>query len=382
MAGFSQARQHFLLPGGHFLAILFGTPRKAGIASVGSIMRVLIAETDDLWVLNHCTKYLARAGDPGKTCAEAWRFPLITPDRRPLPEGSADSCNEVTFVFRADPRTAAPDKVAVLGTFATLHEPLPLRPIHFLDEETGYHALTCVVPKGQVHTYQFVVDGRLMPDPINPQRVELANGKTWSRFFTDGYLQPLVLEMWEVRLLTRLTQHILPFRVPDAEDFLKRYAQGMLRQAKDAEVGTLYHLDESVGEVNGIDKMLAREESHRLVDYRICLKQIDALLRRRYPHVEPSQLPRPVFTGLYRDMARNSVEGWDYAAYASPQFFLYLLRRHTVTAAFGHPRYAGNVGAAGWAYLAERYTDPETGETLFDWRAAHEKPLGVNEDYR
>jgi len=345
-------------------------------------MRARIVETDDLWVLNHCTKYLARAGDPGKDCAEAWRFPLITSDRRERAGGSDDSRNEVTFVFRADPRADAPRQVAVLGTFATLHEPLPLRPVLFLDEETGYQALTCVVPMGQVHMYQFLVDGRLMLDPINPQRVELENGKTWSRFFTDRYLQPLVLEMWEVQLLTRLTQHILPFRIPDAEDFLKRYAQGMLRQAKDAEVGTLYHLDESVGEVNGIDKLLAREESHRLTDYRICLKQIDTLLRGRYPHVEPSQLPRAVFTDLYRDMARNSVDGWDYAEYGSPQFFLYLLRRHTVTAAFGHPRYAGNVGAAGWAYLAERYTDPETGETLFDWRAALEKPLGQNVDYR
>jgi hypothetical protein len=341
----------------------------------------MIVETEDLWVLNHCTKYLARAGDPAKTCAEAWRFPLITPDRRERADG-LDDCNEVTFVLRADSRTDPPHQVAVLGTFAPLHEPLPLGPVRFLDEPTGYYALTCVIRKGQVHRYQFLVDGRLAPDPINPQRVELENGKVWSRFFTDGYLQPLVLEMWEVQLLTRLTQHILPFRVPDAECFLRRYAHGVLRQAKDAEVGTLYHLDESVGEVNGIDKLLAREESHRLVDYRICLKEIDTLLRRRYPHVEPSQLPQAVFTELYRDMACNSVDGWDYTAYTNPQFFLYLLRRHTVTAAFGHPRYSGNVGGAGWAYLTERYTDPTTGETLFDWRPALEKPLGVNEYYR
>jgi hypothetical protein len=342
----------------------------------------MTVETEDLWVLNHCSRYLTRAGDLARACAEAWRFPIIAPDRRAQADDRDDLYNEVTFVFRADPRTDAPRQVAVLGTFATLYEPLSLRTVRFLEEETGYFALTCVVPKGQVHRYQFIIDGRLMPDPINPQRVVLENGKVWSRFFTDGYLQPLVLEGWEVQLLARLTQHILPFRIPDAEDFLQRYAKGLRRQAKDAEVGMLYHLDESVGEVNGIDKLLAREESHRLIDYRTCLKEIDTLLRRRYPHVEPSQLPGSVFTELYRDMARNSVEGWDYAAYTSPQFFLYLLRRHTVTAAFGHPRYSGNVGAAAWAYLAERYTDPTTGETLFDWRAALEKPLGLHSDYR
>jgi len=340
----------------------------------------MIVETDDLWVLNHCTKALARAGDPARTSAEAWRFPLITPDRRERPAGR-DDFNEVTFVFRANLQAESPDEVAVLGTFATLYEPIPLRAIRFLEEDTGYYALTCVVPKGQMHRYQFVVDGCLTPDPINPQRVERENGKVWSRFFTDGYLQPLVLETWEVQLLTRLTCHILPFRVPDAEDFLKRYAQGLRRKARDAEVGMLYHLNESVGEVNGIDKLLAREESHRLIDYRICLKMIDTLLRSRYPHSEPSQLPSAVFTKLYEDMAINTVDDWDYSAYSNPQFFLYLLRRHTVTAAFGHPRYAGNVGAAAWAYLEERYMNPVTGESLFDWRAALEKPLGRNRDY-
>ncbi|MEI7686343.1 MAG: hypothetical protein WCL32_15090 [Planctomycetota bacterium] len=341
----------------------------------------MIVDTEDLWVLNHCARHFVRAGDLAKTCAEAWRFPLVTPDRRERADGR-DDCNEVTFVYRIDARTSAPGQVAVLGTFATLYEPLPLRPIRFLDEDTGYFALTCLVPKGQVHRYLFVADGQLMPDPVNPQRVELDNGKVWSRFFTDGFLQPLALEMWEVRLLTRLTQHILPFRAPDAENFLRRYADGLRRPAKDAEVGMLYHLIKSVGEVNGIDKLLAREESHRLIDYRICLLEIDALLRRRYPHVEPSQLPSAVFVQLYQDMASNRVDGWDYSAYESPQFFLYLLRRHAVTAAFGHPRYSGNVGAAAWAYLAERFADSTTGEPLFDWRAALEKPLGRNDDYR
>jgi hypothetical protein len=345
-------------------------------------MRQLIVDTDDQWVLNHCTKYLSRSGDPATSCAETWRFPVITPHTADAAEDPDDSFNHVTFVHRTPPDAQPPRQVAVLGTFAALYEPLPLLAVRFLGEDTPYHALTCVVPKAQVHRYQLVVDGRLTPDPINPQRVVQPNGKTWSRFFTDRYLQPLVLEVWEVELLTRLTQHILPFRIHDAEDFLKRYAKGLAHLSRGTEVGPLYHLDESIGEVNAIDKLLAREESHRLVDYRICLSQINALLRKRYPRVEPSRLPRSIFVRLYEDMARNSVEGWDYNEYASPQYFLYLLRRHTVTAAFSHPRYGGNVGAAAWAYLGERYTNEQSRTTLFDWRAALERPLGTNEDYR
>jgi hypothetical protein len=115
----------------------------------------MVVETEDLWVLNHCSRYLSRAGDPAGACAHGWRFPLITPNRHERADDQDDRYNEVTFVFRADPRTDAPRQVAVLGTFATLYEPLPLRAVSFLGEETGYYALTCVVPKGQVHRYQY-----------------------------------------------------------------------------------------------------------------------------------------------------------------------------------------------------------------------------------
>ncbi len=339
--------------------------------------RTALVDSDDLSILNQCTKYLARNGDPATECAEAWRFPLIGPDRGDPADSPDDFFNEVTFVYRTPPRTEPPQAVGVAGTFADLHMVLPLRRVLFLGEPTNYHALTYRVPKAQVHTYQFVVDGRLTPDPINPQRVVQDNGKTWSRFFTDEFREPLVLEPWEVKLLNRLTQHILPFRVPDAENFLKRYYS----QSSADRAGTVYHLEESVGETNFIDKLLAREEQHRRVDYRICLEQIVRLLWQRYPGVDPTELSREVFVSLYEDMARNKVEGWDYASYADPKFFLYLLRRHTVTAAFSHPCHGGNVHAAGWAYLSERYTD-STGKTLFDWRPALEKPLGTNDIYR
>jgi hypothetical protein len=344
-------------------------------------MPVRIVEKDDQDILNLCTKYLSRTGDPSAS-AEAWRFPVINVFRG-SPFDPNDPDNEVVFIYKAKPGTTA--QVGVLGSFATLYEAVPLKPVRFLGEDTGYFALSVAVPKGQIHIYQYVVDGALTLDPINPQRVVLDNGKTWSRFFTDSYLQPLVLELWQLKLLYRLMEQILPFRTSEAELFLLEigYNDRLDRQAKDA--SKVYRLDESVGEVNAIDKFLAREELHRLKDYQICLKQIDTVLRKRNPFVEPSELSKEFFNDLYNDIAdpTNRIDGWDYGAYEHPDFFLYILRRHAVTAAFAHPKYSGNVGAAGWAYLSEKYFEVKDGRrsTLFDWRAALEKPLGTNEDY-
>ena len=346
-------------------------------------MPVRIVEKDDLDLLNLCTKYLSRAGDPSAS-AEAWRFPVIDVFRG-SPFDPNDPDNEVVFIYKAPPGTTT--RVGVLGTFATLYEAVPLKPVRFLGEDTGYFGLSVAVPKGQAHIYQYVVDGKLTLDPINPQRVVLENGKTWSRFFTDSYLQPMILELWELKLLYRLTEQILPFRVAEAELFLQQFYNYLDRQDKDA--SKVYRLDESVGEVNAIDKLLAHEERHRLNDYHVCLKQIDTVLRKRNPYMEPSELSKEFFNDLYNGLANdpsnpaNRIDGWDYGAYANPSFFLYILRRHAVTGAFAHPKYAGNVGAAGWAYLSEKYVEVKDGQrsTLFDWRAALEKPLGTNEDY-
>ena len=45
----------------------------------------------------------------------------------------------------------------------------------------------------------------------------------------------------------------------------------------------VYDMDVTVGAVNYIDNILAREESHHLIDYQICLEQIDRVLRQRNP---------------------------------------------------------------------------------------------------
>ncbi|MBN9519751.1 hypothetical protein J0H58_14715 [bacterium] len=357
---------------------------------------VRIHEPGSEYVLNFCTKHLGRSGDPPPPddenatatfrgqIAEAWRFPIIGLVREKDVGPKADDLNLVTFVYKS--RSGDQSPVSVLGTFASLCEPLPLKPVLFEGEDTGYRSVSVTVPKGELHTYKFLVQGNYYPDPINPQRVRFGNGRVWSRFFTDEYLQPLILELWELRLLYRLVEQILPFRTAEAENFLQRHYFSLDKGQKVTQMAKAFRLDDSVGEVNAIDKLLAREEAHRLVDYRVCLKQIDRALRALNPYTDPYLIPAEQYIELYNSMAASrpgdgSVPGWDYAAYDNPAFFIYLLRRHAVSTAFSHPKYAGNVGAAGWAYLSERYAD-KAGATLFDWEPALEKPLGTSEYYR
>lgn len=354
---------------------------------------MMICKLDHEYVLNHCTKQLSRAAawpgpceDPASYRArisEAWRFPIIGLMRDASDD--TDELNLVTFVYKVAPGNQT--QVQVLGTFASLCEPVALEAVLFEGEDTGYRAASIAVPRAEMHTYRYCIDGRYFPDPINPQTVELDNGRPWSRFFTDAYLQPIVLEAWEFRLLYRLIERILPFRCQDSENFLDRYYSRLNREQRKSDMPKAYRLDHSVGEVNAIDKLLAREEAHRLIDYRICLRQIDRALRKQNPFVEPCELPAEDYAQLFEALAAgkpndNSIPGWDYRQYENPSYFLYLLRRHAVTAAFSHPKYGGNVGAARWAQLSARYVDSATGNTLFDWGSALEPPLGSCPYYR
>lgn len=355
-------------------------------------MAARIVPKDDQYVLNHCTKFLARDStdrrhdfghlapdDQRADICEPWRFPVVDSHRG---EGedreTAYRLNDVTFVFRPD-QGQAPEDVAVVGTFAGLYEPVALRRLAVTDRAAAYHTVTVVVPKGEMHLYKFLVDGQALIDPVNPQRVTLDNGREWSRFFTHQCTLPLTLEHADRILLDRLTDHILPFRTEDGRNFLARYHDRLDDQAKQAQLPHAYRLDESVGVVNYIDKLLAKEERHHLVDYKVCLALIDRLLRQRSPSVEPARMSREMFVHLYDEMAAGNVPGWDYGRYQNPRYFLQLLRRHTFTGAFSHPKYGGNAAAAGWSYLEERYQDE--GRTMFNWRKAIEAPLGGNTDY-
>ncbi len=269
----------------------------------------------DQYVLNQCARSLARdttesrhdfghlhgrdfEGSLAPRVAEAWRFPVID-SYFPLASGvGGGASNLVTFVY-VSPDGIHPTRVEVIGTFATLNRPIPLQRI----PGTPYFSLSLLIPVGQVHTYKYLVDGVLCLDPINPQRLNATNGRVWSRFFTQYCSQPISFERWEWVILERLTDHILPFRTKDGENFLRRHYDYQDRKLKDTNFAKVYRLDHSVGVVNFIDKLLAREELHRLVDYRICLELIDRVLRQRRPLVEPREMPKEVYADLYKEMA-------------------------------------------------------------------------------
>jgi hypothetical protein len=357
---------------------------------------------EDQYLLNHCTKYLARSivdyrhtystdGIARSTdnIAEAWRFPIIDSygGGSPSVTSSADYSdhNEVTFIF-AQGVAPTPHYVGVICTFTGLHISIPLKHISFLGEPTNYWSVSLAVPKGQRHLYCFLVDGARQNDQINPLVRKQDNGVLWSAFFTDDFAEPMVLERWEIDLLSRLASTIAPFHTEESQNFLQRYYYSLDQNTKLNQFSNVYRLDDSVGEVNFIDNILAREERHRLIDYKICLKLIDGVLRQRVPWTEPAKMSSEIYDALYDQMATNNVPDWDTQQYASPQYFLCLLRRHVALGGFSHPKYGGNNNGAGWEYLAERYTKQVSGSTapaatLFDWRRAIEQPLGSNTDY-
>ncbi|MEY2441789.1 MAG: hypothetical protein QOJ46_1215 [bacterium] len=343
-------------------------------------------------MLNHCTRYLARdsdeprhdfgqfePGDPRAKIADAWRYPVIDSYYDGASMDASYGFNCVTFVY--DGRVTPASDVSVTGSFTELYAPIALKPVEFLGEPSGIWSLSLRVPKGQIHTYKLRVDGSWLIDPINPQVVTLDNGKQWSRFFTEGCQIPLTLGRRERELLGRVVAHLLPFRSTENSKFIRQTYESLDRGERERQFPLAYRLDEEVGVVNYIDKVIARAERHNADDYRDCLNIIEGVLRSRYPGRDPVTLPSGAYADLYGEMANDDVPGWDKSRYGSPRYFLLLLRRHAMTGAFVHPRHGGNSGTAGWAYLETRFRDADD-KSLFDWRQAMEAPLGHNEDYR
>jgi hypothetical protein len=172
----------------------------------------------------------------------------------------------------------------------------------------------------------------------------------------------------------------MPFRTKDGQDFLQFFYNQLDQQQKGQQYAFSYRLDQSVGIVNFIDKLIAREEQHHLIDYKICLNLIAGIIRKRAPGIEPARAPNEIFIDLYGEMASGRVKDWDVSKYNDPTYFLQMLRRHAFTGAFSHPKYGGNATALGWRYLADRFRGAN-GETLFDWQRSIEEPLGTNSDY-
>jgi hypothetical protein len=168
---------------------------------------------------------------------------------------SSYAYNDVTFVY--DGRVSRPESVEVVGSFGDLFAPVPLRSVRFIGQDTGLHTVTLRVPKAQVHTYKFAVDGRYQLDPVNPQRSVADNGQPWSRFFTDACQVPLVLSRREREVLARLVTHLLPFRLAENRQSIQEEYDKLDRAGRGEEFPLAYRLDEEVGTVNYIDKVLA-----------------------------------------------------------------------------------------------------------------------------
>lgn len=355
-------------------------------------MTLQVVDKDPQYVLNLCTKYLARdstdprhnfdqyePGDPRAAIAEAWRFPVVDSHWDGVSAATSYPYDDVTFVWDGL-RNPATD-VALVSSLGELYDPVPLKVVDFGGLSTGLLSLTVRAPKGQIHYYRFLVDGISRLDPVNPQTTQHDNGASWSRFFTSGCAIPITLGRRQRELLTRLVAHLLPFRLEENRVFVRQVYQALDRTSRDNSFPFAYKLDQDVGVTNYIDKLLAREESHHVMDYQICLRMIDSLLRSRILGRDPLDAPIELYQDLYDQMAADQVPGWDTTRYQSPQYFLLLLRRHAMTGAFVHPRHGGNSGGVGWEYLESRFTDAQ-GATLFDWRRALEFPLGHNTDYR
>ena len=345
---------------------------------------------DDQYVLNHCTTYLARSdkaprhdfgfghyeeGNAGARIREAWRFPIV--DSCGLPAGGEPESkfNDVTFVFPDFEMQR--DSVAVVGTFDKLYQPIELRRIDFLGEPTAYFAVTVPVPKRGIFHYRFMVDGEFVIDKVNPQNDRLDNGELWSRFFTWECTSPVVLQRWQLGILERFCDHILPFRTKEGERFFSWYYKHLADEAKAGAIRGSFRIDDSAGAANYIDKILAKEERHHFGDYKICLKQLRRIIQEREPDFAPENASEKTYVEIYKEMATGpigDVAGWNLSEYGSPRHFLNLLRRHAFTGAFSHPKYGGNVTTAGWQFLQSRFP--------FEWQQSLEQPLGTSTSYR
>ena len=349
-------------------------------------MLAALVQKEPDYVLNHCAKYLARdnaderhsffgldAGQARARISEPWRFPIVDADDSGVADAS--EWNHVTFIYRA-PEDHPDIPVQLLTPCLGLYAPAALKPV----EDSLYLALTLRVPKGRRHRYRFIVDGRGQLDPINPQTTTTPQNETWSSFWTWTYNEPINLERWEMALIGRMTNALLPFQGRETRNLIER---GL----NDGNVMHFFRMDIPAGVANYIDNILAREERHHLGSYRLCLPMIDRVLRRRHPGVDPVNVSDPDYKALFDDMKNRSPaltkDGWDFAVYDNPGYFLYILRRHTWTGAFAHPKYGGNPGGLGWAFLGETYrTTADPLVTAFDWARTIEVPLGNSTEYR
>ena len=181
-------------------------------------------------------------------------------------------------------------------------------------------------------------------------------------------------------ILARLTNEILPFTSDDAQRFMDLYYFTADKRARETEFHQAFRLEQPIGAVNFIDKLVAREERHRLGDYKICLKLIDDVLRRRFPGLAPAEVSKDAYQDLYQQMAN---ERWMVGTRASTAARTSSFNCCAATPTPVHSRIRNT--AAMPARRAGRGSRTDSAapkdESCFNWQRAIEPPLGASADY-
>ena len=173
-------------------------------------MVVTLVTPSSEYVLNHCTRYLARdntdarhayfglEADPRRAAlSEAWRFPIIDAHSPATADESRSLAyadfNDVTFVYTEDRDGPEAKSVELVASMGSLASPIAMARV----ADSIFWSVTLKIRRGECHRYKFLVDGALILDPINPQIERRATGDVWSRFFTWAYSGLVTFERWE-----------------------------------------------------------------------------------------------------------------------------------------------------------------------------------------
>ena len=166
--------------------------------------------------------------------------------------------NLVTFVYMQPAADVAAD-VSVIGTFGRCTRPSRCR-------ASAARAWTerCRSCRRARSILQVPDRRAAVLDPVNPQRVTHADGSEWSRFFTEYCTDRYRSNGGRWRSCSASPTTSCRSAPSVRQRFLRLYYDCVDRQSKDTQYARAYRLDQPVGAVNFIDKIVAREEAHRL----------------------------------------------------------------------------------------------------------------------
>ncbi len=322
---------------------------------------------DHQYILNLSGKITGRSNTP---------FPIVDTF---LDTEKNSFFNQVTFVYYSEQTNNAQDKIAIflIGNFDSLHTKRKLHQIIFNNELTRFYAITLKLPVKKRYHYQFLIDDSHIIDPLNTLTKQLDNNVIWSEFFTESIKSNIILEEWEAQILRRLISYILPFKTNEFKTFVKNH-QGQFSELTKSLISQISY---DIGCVNFIDKLISRDELHHIINYKLCLKEIKRILFALNTFQEPKEMDEYFYQRIYQIMSQNDFTIWNKATYENPSYFIMVLRRHIITAAFSHPKHGGNTDALGWQFLDSLLRNNNHDGAGFDWQQALEKPLGINNDY-